>query len=92
MADLDKVEPAVIDAQQAVKSIRKQHLVNICFQLPTMPSAVQIPNGKCIVLFWANVFLANKTTYLFILCCQLASMADSFHSSFNFSLPFRMVL
>ena len=27
MADLDKVEPAVIDAQQAVKSIRKQHLV-----------------------------------------------------------------
>ena len=29
MADLDKVEPAVIDAQQAVKSIRKQHLVNI---------------------------------------------------------------
>jgi hypothetical protein len=28
MADLDKVEPAVIDAQQAVKSIRKQHLVS----------------------------------------------------------------
>ncbi len=27
MADLDKVEPAVVDAQQAVKSIRKQHLV-----------------------------------------------------------------
>jgi dynein heavy chain 1 len=27
MVDLDKVEPAVIDAQQAVKSIRKQHLV-----------------------------------------------------------------
>ncbi len=27
MADLDKVEPAVIEAQQAVKSIRKQHLV-----------------------------------------------------------------
>ena len=27
MADLDKVEPAVVDAQQAVKSTRKQHLV-----------------------------------------------------------------
>ena len=29
MADLEKVEPAVIDAQQAVKSIRKQHLVEV---------------------------------------------------------------
>ena len=85
MADLDKVEPAVIDAQQAVKSIRKQHLVNIWFQLPTMPSAVQIPNGKCIVLFWANVFLANKTTYLFKLCCQLAAMADLSHSKLNYN-------
>ena len=31
MADLDKVEPAVIDAQQAVKSIRKQQLVRLFF-------------------------------------------------------------
>ena len=29
MADLEKVEPAVIDAQQAVKSIKKQHLVEV---------------------------------------------------------------
>ncbi|XP_039279680.1 dynein heavy chain, cytoplasmic [Nilaparvata lugens] len=29
MADLDKVEPAVIEAQQAVKSIKKQHLVEV---------------------------------------------------------------
>lgn len=29
MADLAQVEPAVLDAQQAVKSIRKQHLVEI---------------------------------------------------------------
>ena len=27
--DLDQVEPAVIDAQQAVKCIRKQHLVEV---------------------------------------------------------------
>ena len=26
MADLEQVEPAVIDAQAAVKSIKKQHL------------------------------------------------------------------
>ncbi len=29
MADLDQVEPAVIDAQQAVKGIKKQHLVEL---------------------------------------------------------------
>ncbi|XP_040576126.1 dynein heavy chain, cytoplasmic [Lepeophtheirus salmonis] len=29
MIDLEKVEPAVIDAQQAVKSIKKQHLVEV---------------------------------------------------------------
>ena len=29
MADLDKVEPAVIEAQQAVKGIKKQHLVEL---------------------------------------------------------------
>ena len=29
MADLEKVEPAVIDAQQAVKAIKKQHLVEV---------------------------------------------------------------
>ena len=29
MADLDQVEPVVIDAQQAVKGIKKQHLVEL---------------------------------------------------------------
>lgn len=29
MADLDQVEPAVVDAQQAVKGIKKQHLVEL---------------------------------------------------------------
>jgi len=36
MADLDQVEPAVIDAQQAVKSIRKQHLVLSIVQFYTL--------------------------------------------------------
>ena len=29
MRDLERVEPAVIDAQNAVKSIKKQHLVEV---------------------------------------------------------------
>ena len=29
MADLEKVEPAVIEAQTAVKSIKRQHLVEL---------------------------------------------------------------
>ncbi len=29
MSDLEKVEPAVLEAQQAVKGIKKQHLVEV---------------------------------------------------------------
>ncbi|XP_052769398.1 cytoplasmic dynein 1 heavy chain 1-like isoform X2 [Mya arenaria] len=39
--DLDKVEPAVIEAQQAVKSIKKQHLAEIR-AMPTPPPLVKV--------------------------------------------------
>lgn len=40
-ADLAQVEPAVIEAQQAVKSIKKQHLVEVK-SLPNPPPVVKI--------------------------------------------------
>jgi dynein heavy chain 1 len=50
MEDLSKVEPAVIDAQQAVKSIKKQHLVEVR-SMANPPGAVQMAlESVCLLL------------------------------------------
>lgn len=50
MADLDKVEPAVIEAQQAVKSIRKQHLVEVRTMANPPPAVKMALEAICLML------------------------------------------
>ncbi|XP_013402014.1 cytoplasmic dynein 1 heavy chain 1-like isoform X1 [Lingula anatina] len=48
--DLDKVEPAVIEAQQAVKSIKKQHLVEVRAMGSPPPILKMVLESICILL------------------------------------------
>ena len=54
MADLEKVEPAVIEAQAAVKSIKKQHLVELR-SMAMPPPLVRIALESICVLLGENV-------------------------------------
>ncbi len=50
MKDLEKVEPAVLEAQQAVKSIKKQHLVEVR-SMGNPPSIVKLAlESICLLL------------------------------------------
>ena len=50
VADLEQVEPAVIDAQQAVKSIRKQHLVEVRSMANPPPVVKLAMESICLLL------------------------------------------
>uniref|UniRef100_T1JGT9 Dynein heavy chain, cytoplasmic n=1 Tax=Strigamia maritima TaxID=126957 RepID=T1JGT9_STRMM len=50
MADLDQVEPAVEDAQQAVKSIKKQHLVEVRSMANPPPPVKLALEAICLML------------------------------------------
>ena len=49
MKDLERVEPAVIDAQNAVKSIKKQHLGEVR-SMANLPPLKMAPESACILL------------------------------------------
>ncbi|XP_021916207.1 dynein heavy chain, cytoplasmic isoform X8 [Zootermopsis nevadensis] len=53
MADLAQVEPAVIDAQQAVKSIKKQHLVEVR-SMANPPAVVKVALESICLLLGEN--------------------------------------
>ncbi len=50
MQDLEKVEPAVQDAQQAVKSIKKQHLVEVRSMAQPPPAVRMALESICLLL------------------------------------------
>nr|CAD7423028.1 unnamed protein product [Timema monikensis] len=58
MADLAQVEPAVIDAQAAVKSIKKQHLVEVR-SMANPPAIVKVAlESICLLLVTKHIFFS----------------------------------
>jgi dynein heavy chain 1 len=53
MKDLEQVEPAVLEAQQAVKSIKKQHLVEVR-SMSNPPSVVKLALESICLLLGEN--------------------------------------
>lgn len=88
MADLDQVEPAVIDTQQAVKGIKKQHLVEVK-SLGNPPAPVKLAL-EAICLLLGEATSDWKTIRSIVSSNCRSSLTSSTGKEINFSASFRL--